>query len=108
LEERHSQGCEFGKFRSRAGPTHSSVISKPINWASAIHFTGERSCTPRLQHGRACRCTELAKLRLADVEWVKEALRITIRRGRTDEEAAGAIIATPEGSRLRPKALLDA
>ena len=45
---------------------------------------------------------------MADVEWVKEGLRMTIRRGKTDQEGAGATIAIPEGRRLRPRMLLDA
>ena len=56
----------------------------------------------------AFRRSELVTLRLADVEHVPEGLRITIRRSKTDQDAAGAIIAIPEGRRLRPKALLDA
>ena len=56
----------------------------------------------------AFRRSELVALRLSDVEWVKEGLRVTIRRSKTDQDAAGATIAIPEGRRLRPKALLDA
>jgi len=56
----------------------------------------------------AFRRSELVALRLADLEWVKEGLRITIRRSKTDQESAGVTIAIPEGRRLRPKALLDA
>ena len=56
----------------------------------------------------AFRRSELVALRLEDVEWVKEGLRVTIRRGKTDQEGAGATIAIPEGRRLRPKARLDA
>ena len=56
----------------------------------------------------AFRRSELVALRLADVEWVSEGLRVTIRRGKTDQEGAGATIAIPDGRRLRPKALLDA
>ena len=56
----------------------------------------------------AFRRSELVALTVADVEWVKEGLRVTIRRGKTDQEGAGATIAIPEGRRLRPKALLEA
>ena len=56
----------------------------------------------------AFRRSELVALQVSDVEWVKEGLRVTIRRGKTDQEGAGATIAIPEGRRLRPKALLDA
>ena len=42
------------------------------------------------------------------LERVPEGLRVTIRRSKTDQDAAGATIAIPEGRRLRPRALLDA
>lgn len=56
----------------------------------------------------AFRRSELIALRRSDVEWVKEGLRVTIRRSKTDQEGAGAVVAIPEGRRLRPKALLAA
>lgn len=56
----------------------------------------------------AFRRSELVALRVSDFEWVKEGLRVTIRRGKTDQESAGATIAIPEGRRLRPRMLLDA
>ena len=56
----------------------------------------------------AFRRSELVALRWADLERVPEGLRLTIRRGKTDQDGAGATIAVPEGRRLRPKALLEA
>ena len=56
----------------------------------------------------AFRRSELVALRLADIERVPESLRVTIRRSKTDQDGAGAIIIIPNGRRLRPKALLDA
>lgn len=56
----------------------------------------------------AFRRSELAALRFADIETVSEGLRITIKRSKTDQDGAGAMIAIPEGRRLRPKALLEA
>lgn len=49
------------------------------------------------------RRSELVALCLADVEWVKEGLRVTIRRGKTDQEGAGATIAIPEDTVSRCK-----
>jgi len=54
----------------------------------------------------AFRRSELVALRWSDLERVPEGLRLTIRRGKTDQEGAGVTIAIPEGRRLRPKALL--
>ena len=56
----------------------------------------------------AFRRSELVALRFSDLERVPEGLRVSIRRSKTDQDAAGAIIAIPEGRRLRPKALLEA
>ena len=39
---------------------------------------------------------------------MKEGLRVTIRRGKTGPEGAGATIAIPESRWLRPRMLLDA
>ena len=38
---------------------------------------------------------------------VKEGLRVTIRRSKTDQDGAGVTVAIPEGRRLRPKVLLE-
>lgn len=54
----------------------------------------------------AFRRSELVALHLADVEDVPKGLRITIGRSKTDQDGAGQQIAIPEGSRIRPKALL--
>jgi len=56
----------------------------------------------------AFRRSELVALQWGDLKRVPEGLRLTIRRGKTDQEGAGATIAIPEGRRLRPKALLEA
>lgn len=52
------------------------------------------------------RRSELVALDVADVQRVPEGLRVTIRRSKTDQEGAGAVIAIPEGRRLRPVARL--
>ncbi len=56
----------------------------------------------------AFRRSELVALTLADLERVPEGLRLTIRRSKTDPEAAGATIAIPDGTRLHPAARLEA
>jgi len=56
----------------------------------------------------AFRRSELVALRFSDLERVPEGLRVIIRRSKTDQDGAGAVIAIPEGRRLRPKALLEA
>lgn len=56
----------------------------------------------------ALRRSELVALRVEHVQRVPEGLRLTIARSKTDQEGAGAVLAIPDGRRLRPVALLDA
>lgn len=56
----------------------------------------------------AFRRSELVALDLADIEEVPEGLRVTIRRGKTDQEGAGAVIAIIRGDVACPvTALLE-
>lgn len=56
----------------------------------------------------AFRRSELVALDLADIEEVAEGLRVTIRRGKTDQEGAGAVVAIVRGEVACPvTALLE-
>ena len=56
----------------------------------------------------AFRRSELVALDLADIEEVSEGLRVTIRRGKTDQEGAGAVVAIVRGDVACPvTALLE-
>jgi site-specific recombinase XerD len=46
----------------------------------------------------AFRRSELVALDLADIEHAAEGLRVTVRRSKTDQEAAGAVVGIPYGS----------
>ncbi|MBV8912142.1 MAG: site-specific integrase [Acetobacteraceae bacterium] len=50
----------------------------------------------------AARRSELVALDVADLAWEDQGVRVTIRRSKTDQEAAGAVVAVPEGRRLTP------
>ena len=50
----------------------------------------------------AARRSELVALDVADLAWEDKGVRVTIRRSKTDQEAAGAVVAVPEGRRLTP------
>ena len=50
----------------------------------------------------AARRSELVALDVADLEWEPKGCRVTIRRSKTDQEGAGAVVAVPEGRRLTP------
>lgn len=56
----------------------------------------------------AFRRSELVALDLADIEENTEGLRITIRRGKTDQEGAGTTIAIPRGVMACPMTALHA
>lgn len=56
----------------------------------------------------AMRRSELVALDVADLARVPDGLRVRIGRSKTDQEARGAIIAVPDGRRLRPVQHLDA
>jgi len=56
----------------------------------------------------AARRSELVALDMADLEWEPKGCRVTIRRSKTDQESAGAVVAVPEGRRLTPLAHLRA
>ena len=56
----------------------------------------------------AARRSELVALEVRDLDWNKQGIRITIRRSKTDQEGAGAVVAVPEGRSLTPLAHLRA
>lgn len=54
----------------------------------------------------ALRRSELVALWIHDVELPTEGLRLLVGRSKTDQSGEGAVVAIPEGHRIRPKALL--
>jgi site-specific recombinase XerD len=55
----------------------------------------------------ALRRSELVALQLADLELVREGLKLTIRHSKTDQDGAGQVIAVPSGRVVRPAAHLN-
>lgn len=76
----------------------------------AIEGEGDRAVRDRallaIGMAAALRRSELVALTMRDVAVTPDGLMLTIRQSKTDQEGAGARIAVPEGSRIRPKALL--
>ncbi len=56
----------------------------------------------------AMRRSELAALDVRDVARSPEGLRITIRKSKSDQQGAGAVIAIPNGRRIKPVVALEA
>ena len=56
----------------------------------------------------SARRSELVALNVGDVERNKSGVFLHIRRSKTDQEGAGALIAVPDGKKLKPVEALDA
>ena len=54
----------------------------------------------------ALRRSELVALEVGDLQIGHDGLRLTVRRGKTDQEGAGAVIAVPAGRRIEPVRLV--
>jgi integrase len=50
----------------------------------------------------AARRSELVALDIENLEWGEQGVRVTIRRSKTDQTAEGAVVAVPEGRRIKP------
>jgi len=56
----------------------------------------------------ALRRSELVALRIEDLTWVDDGVRILLRRSKTDQAGAGQEIVIPRGLKIRPVAALEA
>lgn len=99
--------AEHGGAKRQKHPADAAALR---NMLAAIEGDGLRAVRDRAILGigmaAALRRSEIVALEVDHVGIVPEGLRLTIARSKTDRAAQGAIIAIPEGSRIRPKALL--
>jgi integrase len=99
--------AEHGGAKRRKAPADAAALR---NMLAAIPGDGLRAVRDRailaIGMAAALRRSEIVALQVDDIAIVPEGLRLTITRSKTDRSGAGAIIAIPEGSRIRPKALL--
>lgn len=99
--------AEHGGARQRKAPADAAALR---NMLAAIEGDGLRAMRDRailaIGMAAALRRSEIVALAVDHVGIVPEGLRLTIARSKTDQAGQGAIIAIPEGSRIRPKALL--
>ena len=95
-------------------PAKKHAADADVTWTLLHHIRGERLRDHRdraliaLGMAAALRRSELVALRVEDLHTVKEGLRVTIRRSKTDQDGTSQVIAVPIGKRLRPVALVDA
>jgi integrase len=99
--------AEHGGAKRRKQPADAAALR---NMLAAIEGDGLRAVRDRailaVGMAAALRRSEIVALGVEHVGLVPEGLRLTIARSKTDRTGAGAVIAIPEGSRIRPKALL--
>ena len=99
--------AEHGGVKRQKRPADAAALR---NMLAAIAGDGLRAMRDRailaVGMAAALRRSEIVALDVAHVGIVPEGLRLTIARSKTDRTGQGAVIALPEGSRIRPKALL--
>jgi integrase len=99
--------AEHGEAKRRKQPADAAALR---NMLAAIEGDGLRAVRDRailaIGMAAALRRSEIVALEVGHVGIVPEGLRLTIARSKTDQARQSAVIAIPEGSRIRPKALL--
>lgn len=104
-----------GIRRSRGtAPGRKSAADADIIWTLLHYAHGDRLRDHRdraliaLGMAAALRRSELVALRVEDLQRVADGLRVRIVRSKTDQDGAGQVVAVPNGTRIRPVALVDA
>ncbi len=99
--------AEHGGTKRRKRPVDATALR---NMLEVIDGDGLRAVRDRailaIGMAAALRRSEVVALTVDDITLVPEGIRLTIARSKSDQTRQGAVIAIPEGSRIRPKALL--
>ena len=99
--------AEHGSPKRQKRPADAAALR---NMLMTIEGDGLRAIRDRailaIGMAAALRRSEIVALSVEHVGIVPEGLRLTIAHSKTDQARHGAVIAIPEGSRIRPKALL--
>jgi site-specific recombinase XerD len=99
--------AEHGGAKRQKRPADAAALR---NMLAAIEGEDLRSLRDRailaIGMAAALRRSEIVALEVDHVAMVPQGLRLTIVRSKTDQARHGAVIAIPEGSRIRPKELL--
>lgn len=99
--------AEHGGAKRQKRPADATALR---NMLMTIEGEGLRAIRDRailaIGMAAALRRSEIVALSVEHVGLVPEGLRLTIAHSKTDQARHGAVIAIPEGSRIRPKALL--
>ena len=99
--------AEHGGAKRQKRPADAAALR---NMLAAIEGEGLRALRDRailaIGMAAALRRSEIVALQVEHIGIVPEGLRLTIAHSKTDQTRQGIVIAIPEGSRIRPKALL--
>ena len=99
--------AEHGSAKRQKRPADAAALR---NMLAAIEGEGLRALRDRailaIGMAAALRRSEIVALQVEHIGIVPEGLRLTIAQSKTDQTRQGIVIAIPEGSRIRPKALL--
>ncbi len=99
--------AEKGTRKTKKRPADAAALR---NMLAEVKGDGLRAMRDRallaIGMAAALRRSELVALELGHVGFVPKGLEILIARSKTDQDREGATIAIPEGTRIRPKALL--
>jgi len=99
--------AEHGGAKRQKHPADAAALR---NMLAAIEGEGLRALRDRailaIGMAAALRRSEIVALQVEHIGIVPEGLRVTIAHSKTDQARQGIVIAIPEGSRIRPKALL--
>ena len=99
--------AEHGGAKRKKHPADAAALR---NMLATIEGDGLRAVRDRailaIGMAAALRRSEIVALQVEHVGIVSEGLRLTIVHSKTDQTRQGTVIAIPEGSRIRPKALL--
>lgn len=102
--------AKYHGAKQQKRPTDAAVLRNLLGHieGNELRAVRDRAILAILAIGMAAalRRSEIVALQVEHIELVPEGLRLTISQSKTDQARLGAVIAIPEGSRIRPKALL--
>jgi len=99
---------KLGTARKGKAPATAAVVAK-LTRKMPDTLAGKRDrALILIGFAAALRRSELVALNISDVERTDSGVLLHIRRSKTDQDGAGAVIAVPDGQKLKPVAALDA
>jgi integrase len=99
---------KLGTARKGKAPATAAIVAK-LTRKLPDTLAGKRDrALILIGFAAALRRSELVALNVGDIERTDSGVLLHIRRSKTDQEGAGALIAVPDGKKLKPVEALDA